>query len=102
MKELSGTNDDNAVVGFSDDDIIRKALNLPGPFVELKKLKDKCSKNQRGLLLTERFERCVDMMVTMGMGKKHDATQNRRNGHPLILQVLLNCNSIFSICKSKL
>ena len=30
------------------------------------------------------------IMVTMGMGKKHEATKNRIKGNPLILQVPLN------------
>ena len=63
-----------------------KAINLPGPFVEMQIMKQKCSKKQRGLLLST-FDRCVDSMVLMGMGVRHEATTSRRNGHPLLLQV---------------
>ena len=86
MTELSGVKEEQTTVkGFTDEEVIMKAINLPGPFVEMQTMKQKCSKKQRGLLLSETFERCIDRMVLMGMGVRHEATKSRKNGHPLLL-----------------
>ena len=72
-------------------------MTLSGPFIEMQFLKQKLSKKKRGALLSETFERCVDKMVAFGMGIKHDSTNTRLNGHPLILQVNIYFTDVSTI-----
>ena len=71
----------------TDEEIISKALTLPGPFIHMTTLKQKSSKKMRSSVISETFNRCIDKMVSMGMGIRHEASERRINGHPLLLQV---------------
>ena len=86
VAELTDNGNEETVKGTTDDDIIRKCLSLLGPFIEMRALVRKSSKRNRGIL-SETFDRCIDKMVMLGMGTRHEATPFRKNGHPLLLQV---------------